>query len=403
MSENPWDVEPENDGWFPPEDDGWFPPEDDGWFPPEDETERSVAAPRLPVGPTSVGVPGFENLRAVNLKHAKDAMMQRYRLAAEYPNAGREPCGIAELDRLVRFAPGTMTVLAGRQGSGKSALALQIARAIAHRGPVLYVLTEMSLEQVITRIVANTAHVEAWKVTNGAHPDLLRIVEETLDWLADQTDLTIVEAQMTPFKELVPRIRAFSQARGGVRAVMIDNLYGVSMSSRMLDRDGMGMIAKGCSVLAGDEQSGGVNAPIMLVHHLNREAAPNAQAKAAASGAKVAPGVENLGGSDHIGNWAHNVLILQRDPKDVTFVPNPFGGADFAQVSPTEGAPDDFTLAITKNRDGQPDIAVPLLFHGAQQRFTSVEGTARPFDIPVSVDTTRDDEYRRRELTLDPL
>ena len=70
-------------------------------------------------------------------------------------------------------------------------------------------------------IVANTAHVEAWKVTNGAHPELLQIVEETLDWLGAQTDLTIVEAQMTPFKELIPRIRAFAQARG-VRAVFID-------------------------------------------------------------------------------------------------------------------------------------------------------------------------------------
>jgi replicative DNA helicase len=333
-------------------------------------------------------------------------MMERYRLAAEFPNAGREPSGIAELDRLIRFAPGTMTVLAGRQGSGKSALALQVARAIAHRGPALYVLTEMSLEQVITRIVANTAHVEAWKVTNGAHPDLLRIVEETLDWLGNQTDLTVVEAQNTPFKELIPRIRAFSKARGGVRAVFVDNLWGVAMSSRMTDRDGMGIIAKGFYDLSGAEESGGVNAPVILVHHLNRDAAPNAQAKAAATGAKVAPGVENLGGSDHIGNWAHSVLILQRDPKPVVMAENPFGshpGTPGPAVSPTGGEPDKFTLAITKNRDGQPDIAVPLLFHGAQQRFTSTEGTARPFEVPVDIDTARDDEFRRREQKLAPL
>ena len=384
--------------------DEYDPMPDDAWFPPEDETERTTPAPQLPSGPTSTGVPGFENLRAVNLKHAKASMMQRYRLASEFPNAGREPSGISELDRLVRLAPGTMTVLAGRQGSGKSALALQIARAIAHRGPELYVLTEMNLEQVITRIVANTAHVEAWKVTNGAHPELLQIVEETLDWLGAQTDLTIVEAQMTPFKELIPRIRAFAQARG-VRAVFIDNLYGVGMSSRMLDRDGMGLIAKGCAVLSGDEASGGVNAPVVLVHHLNREAAPNAQAKATAAGAKVSPGVENLGASDHIGNWAHNVLILQRDPKPIHVVENPFGGPDIAMphVSPTDNTPDAFTLAVVKNRDGQPDIAIPLKFHGAQQRFSSAEGTARPFDIPVDVDTTRDDEYRKREQQLAPL
>lgn len=386
---------------------------DDGWWPPQDETPD---APRLPKGPASEQVPGFAGLRAVNLKSCKKAMMDRYKLNAAFPNAGREPTGIVELDRLTRLAPGTLTIIGGRQGSGKSALGLQIARAIAHRGPVLYVLTEMTLEQVITRIVANTAHVPAWQVLNGAHPDLLKVVEETLDWLAAQTDLTIVEAQMEPVKDLIPRIRHFVQARGGVRAVFIDNLYGVAMSSRMMDRDGIGYIAKAFSVLAGDEESGGVNAPVVLVHHLNREAAPMAQAKAQATGAKVSPGAENLGGSDHIGNWAANVWLLSRKPKEKVVLANPFGETDpygrdgsaaaggaVPQVDPTDQTPDEFTLSIVKNREGQVDITIPMLFHGAQQRFTTESGSAQPFDIPVDTSTARDDEYTRREKELTPL
>src|SRR5690349_14990117 len=51
--------------------------------------------------------------------------------------------GFAELDRLAPFIAGTMSVLLGPTGRGKSALAFQIARHHAtHTGPVLVVSAE---------------------------------------------------------------------------------------------------------------------------------------------------------------------------------------------------------------------------------------------------------------------
>lgn len=67
--------------------------------------------------------------------------------------APRVATGIGELDRVLGggLVPGSVVLLGGEPGVGKSTLALQLARAIAEGAPVLYVTGEESLEQVRLR------------------------------------------------------------------------------------------------------------------------------------------------------------------------------------------------------------------------------------------------------------
>ncbi|HVH06028.1 MAG TPA: DNA repair protein RadA [Myxococcota bacterium] len=67
--------------------------------------------------------------------------------------APRVPTGVGELDRVLGggLVPGSVVLLGGEPGVGKSTLALQLACAAAARGPVLYVTGEESLEQVRLR------------------------------------------------------------------------------------------------------------------------------------------------------------------------------------------------------------------------------------------------------------
>src|SRR5262245_35269461 len=61
--------------------------------------------------------------------------------------------GIAELDRVLGggIVPGSVVLLAGEPGVGKSTLALQLAAGIESSRPVLYVAGEESPEQIRLR------------------------------------------------------------------------------------------------------------------------------------------------------------------------------------------------------------------------------------------------------------
>jgi len=60
---------------------------------------------------------------------------------------------IGELDRVLGggLVPGSVVLLAGEPGVGKSTLALQLAAALQSRGPILYVTGEESPEQLRLR------------------------------------------------------------------------------------------------------------------------------------------------------------------------------------------------------------------------------------------------------------
>jgi DNA repair protein RadA/Sms len=67
--------------------------------------------------------------------------------------SGRVAVGLAELDRVLGggLVPGSVTLLGGEPGIGKSTLLLQVAQALATRAPVLYATGEESAAQVALR------------------------------------------------------------------------------------------------------------------------------------------------------------------------------------------------------------------------------------------------------------
>jgi DNA repair protein RadA/Sms len=71
----------------------------------------------------------------------------------EASGAPRIPTGVGELDRVLGggLVPGSVVLLAGEPGVGKSTLALQLAAGVRERGPVLYVSGEESPEQLRLR------------------------------------------------------------------------------------------------------------------------------------------------------------------------------------------------------------------------------------------------------------
>jgi DNA repair protein RadA/Sms len=81
-----------------------------------------------------------------------DAKPRRLR-EIEASGAPRVPTGVSELDRVLGggLVPGSVVLLAGEPGVGKSTLALQLAAGVRDKGPVLYVSGEESPEQLRLR------------------------------------------------------------------------------------------------------------------------------------------------------------------------------------------------------------------------------------------------------------
>lgn len=88
--------------------------------------------------------------------------------------------GFAEIDRLAPFIAGTMAVLLGPTGRGKSALAFQIARHHAeHTGPVLVVSAELTGAIAGARMVAQHSNLSWLSIMAGELE--IELMREALD------------------------------------------------------------------------------------------------------------------------------------------------------------------------------------------------------------------------------
>lgn len=99
------------------------------------------------------------------------------------------PTGFQELDhKLAGFQKSDLIILAARPSMGKTSLALDIARQVAvnHNIPVGIFSLEMSSQQLVDRMLAAQANVDAWKLRTGklSREEDFTSIRQSLDKLA---------------------------------------------------------------------------------------------------------------------------------------------------------------------------------------------------------------------------
>ena len=109
--------------------------------------------------------------RFLNVKHALEEAWERIdRLHKRKGELRGVPTGFHDLDnKLAGLQKADLVILAARPSMGKTALALDIARNVACRSniPVGIFSLEMSSQQLVDRLLAAEAHVDAWKLRTG--------------------------------------------------------------------------------------------------------------------------------------------------------------------------------------------------------------------------------------------
>jgi replicative DNA helicase len=254
--------------------------------------------------------------------------------------------GFVDLDRIVGgLQPGNVIVVAARPSMGKTALALGIAEhaALSQERAVAIFSLEMSGDELIQRLLASTAIVDAGRIRAGrlAPEDWSRI-GRAADRLS-AAKLFIDDSEGVSIGEMRSKTRRL-KSRESLDLVIVDYIQLMEGSGGRRDENRvqeLSSISRGLKMLARD-----LEVPILCVSQLNR--APDARTD-------KRPMLSDLRESGAIEQDADLVLMIYRDDY-------------YDENSEDRGIAE---VNVAKNRHG-PTEKVKLTFRGSYAKFDNL-------------------------------
>lgn len=306
--------------------------------------------------------------RSTWLADAMGAAMDAGARAAKGEGFSGVTTGSPNLDNLFGdLVAGGVYILAGRPGSGKSALALQIACHNADREvPVFYASTEMEATQLGRRALAHKASVSSQSIKSGCwNADEGKLLSEAyISTRKIQKFFLIEDSPGLNTRVIGARARSFARAhKGKIGLVVIDHMHDLSELSEKEMIRGVGEICRGAKSIG--KQLGW---PVIMLAQMNR---------AIDSRETKRPDMSDLYGGMQIEAVAEGIILLDR----------PETRLDPAAPEQNRGETDEKYTArwrqwqaewdkwrnitqghIPKNRDGSRGV-VTWKFRGASGRF----------------------------------
>lgn len=178
--------------------------------------------------------------------------------------------GFASIDTMLGgLEAGTLTVLGGRPGSGKSALGHQIAIHAARQGVgVLEISLEMSAVQLGRRALAAASGVPLWAMKRGEHAQYVKRIIDARRELHD-LPLSIEDGGGLTAALITLKARAAQRRHKGLGLIMIDHLHIVLPDAADARHGGtwaVGRVSGAMKRLAKE-----MGCPVLLLAQLNRQ------------------------------------------------------------------------------------------------------------------------------------
>ena len=219
------------------------------------------------------------------------------------------PTGFTQLDELMGgLHPNEMIVIAGRPGTGKTSIALNIAeRALfgANPVPTLIFSLEMLAEQLHQRIIASRARIDQHALSRGMRKkesiaDINATAKELKNaplWIDDTAGISILEMRA--------KARRLNQQLGGkLGLVVVDYLQLLRGSDPNLPREQeVAEISRGMKAMSKE-----LRAPVIVLAQLNRDSEKETRA----------PRASDLRESGSIEQDADAILLLSRQRKSAS-------------------------------------------------------------------------------------
>lgn len=231
---------------------------------------------------------------------------------------------------------GSLITLAGRPGSGKTALALNIMANLAIRKkiPTLFFSMEMPAEELLNRIVCSEARIDTRDLERGlvSDKDMGKLIEVTE--YVNKSPIEIAERGSHSLSSLRSVARVAIRKRG-VKFIIIDYLQLMRSTGRNENRNlELGRISGGLKALAKE-----LDIPILMLSQMNR-------------------GIENRSGFPNMSDLRDSGSIEQ-DSDAVIFIHKMPTRDDNALKVPMK-------IVVAKNRHG-PTGLIDIFF---EKRFT---------------------------------
>lgn len=267
------------------------------------------------------------------------------------------PTGLRDLDKLLAgLQRSDLIIIAARPSMGKTALMLNMALDIATKakqGSILYFSLEMSKEQLVDRLLAAEAGVDAWKLRTGeglTDRDFEKLsagmgqLAEAPIFIDDTSGITV--------SDLRTKARRLHHQHP-LAAIMVDYLQLMSGGSRFATTSNrvqeISEISRNLKILARE-----LNVPVVAASQLSRSVESRN------------PPIPQLADLRESGS-------IEQDADIVTFIYRPYYYDDSADPNVTE-------LHIKKHRNGPVDN-LKIYFDPNKQRFRDLDTKHdQPFD-----------------------
>jgi replicative DNA helicase len=234
---------------------------------------------------------------------------------------------------------GNMVVIAGRPGSGKTAIALSLAIDSCRLAKVLFISLEMSKEELAKRYLSFIANVENYKIRSA------RLTESDLKQITEQLygmnmDFFLDDGSNSDINDIVAKIK-LHKAKHGLDIVFIDYMQLIKSHQKIREQE-IAHISRTLKLLAKE-----LGITVIALAQLSRETEKRAEKK---------PMLSDLRESGQIEQDADIVLF-------------PFRPAYYSDDKPEIEM--DAELIIGKNRHGQC-VSVPMSFEGRYTRYKEI-------------------------------
>jgi replicative DNA helicase len=271
--------------------------------------------------------------------------------------------GVKPLDRMLAASiPESVTVLAGRPGMGKTAVALAVAHELALQDKrVLFFSLEMSKLQCLTRVASRACGVPYQDITRlDLNLETKIRVQDAIDDLPDA--LQVIELKTAPTIHAIQSMVQREQARSGhVELVILDYLGLIRPDNMRQSRyEQITQISVDCKGMA---KVTGV--PLLLCAQLSRAVEQRDDKR---------PRESDLRDSGNIEQDADGIALLYRGSKYNRF-DGDYGSmehVDWVAENPRSD-PNDLDILLVKNRHGATDEQIPAWVDMATGRLSEPE------------------------------